>query len=884
MSWFQRLFSRRRFRSELSEEIRAHLDEMTEELVASGLPPDEARAAARRQFGNLSLIEEDSRRVWRWPRIEDFLIDVRYGLRMLLKNPGFTVVAVLTLALGIGANTAIFSAIEAVLLRPLPFPASEQLVRVVSVRSRDNAPDNVSYPDFADWRTRSHSFSQMAAYHTDSFTLTGQGEALHIQGAVVSAELFSVLDVKPYLGRAFLPQEDQPGTVSGEFVVILSHALWREHFRADPNIIGRTVNLDDRSFTVVGVMPAGFQFPIQNEAIEFWTTVAVDFLALPGQPSMAAQRGAHYFDVIARLNPSVSAPQAQADLSTIVAGLNEQYPENAPRTVQVVPELDQLVGHVRPALLILLGAVGCVLLIACGNVGNLLLSRGASREKEMAVRRALGAGRWRLIRQLLTESVMLALAGGALGIALARWGVPPLIAAVPEDVPRTAGIHVDGRVLLFTGIVSLLTGIVFGLGPALQNSRFGFGESLKEGARSVTEGARRVRLRNALVVADVALAAVLLVGAGLLLKSLLRLEAVDLGYKPQGVLTFKIDLPFARYPVKDQAVFFERALARLNQLPGVRSVSAVLPLPLDGDEIDTLFAVDGQPTSHADEPRTNYSWVEPGYFQTVGIPLRQGRDFSVRDSLESTPVVIINETLARLYFPGRDPLGKRIQPGVGNGYPSPPMRQIVGVVRDIRQNGLTVQPGPQVYVPRAQSPLGSMIVVLNTKVAPSSVAEIARQEVASVDKDVPIYAVRTFDHYFSKSVGEPHFLSTLLAIFAALALVLATIGLYGVISYSTAQRTHEIGVRMALGARRHDVLVLVLRQGLRLALIGVAIGILGSLGVTRLLSSLLYGVHPSDLSTFALVSLGLMFVALLACYIPARRATRVDPMVALRYE
>jgi putative ABC transport system permease protein len=808
--------------------------------------------------------------------------DIRYGLRVLAKAPGFTLIAVLTLALGIGANTAIFSVVSAVLLRSLPFPLPEELVRVVSVRARGNAPDSASYPDFTDWRAQNHSFSQMAAYRTESFTLTGQGEPAHIKGAVVSAELFPLLRVQPLLGRTFLPEEDTPGAGTG--AVILSHGLWRQLFGADPGIVGRTIDLNNRSFTVVGVMPAGFEFPIQSGQIDFWTTIAVDLVEMPGEKPMAAQRGAHYLDVIGRLKPGVSPPQAQAELATIVSNLNKQYTDNAPRKIWVVPELRQLVSGVRPALLILLGAVGCVLLIACANVGNLLLSRGATRQREMAVRGALGASRWRMIRQLLTESMMLALAGGALGVTLALWGIPPLVRLVPEDVPRIADIHLNAPVLLFTLALSLLTGILFGVAPALRLSRAGFFESLKESGRGASEGLHGSRLRSVLVVCDVALAAILLVGAGLLIKSFLRLERVDPGYDPHRVLTFKVDLPDSTYTKERQAAFYQQALARLNQLPGVRSASAVLPLPLDGDEIDTVLQFAGQPVDNANPVRTGYSWVEPGYFGTVGIGLREGRDFNDRDNLFTSPVVIVNETIAKRYFPGQDPIGKRIRPHIGNGYPTPPMREIVGVVGDVKQTDLTTETGPQVYVPRSQSPFVGMIFVVRTEVAPLSILSAARKEISEIDKDLPIYDVKTLEQYFAQSVGQPQFFTTLLGIFAALALLLAAVGLYGVISQSAVQRTHEIGVRMALGANKREVLTLVVGQGFKLTLIGVAIGVSGALALTRLLSTLLYDVQPTDPVTFVLVSLLLVLVALLACYIPARRATRVDPMVALRYE
>ena len=810
--------------------------------------------------------------------------DLKYGLRQLGRNPGFAAVAVLTLALGIGANTAIFSVVNAVILRPLPFFSPGQLVAIESHHLRASSPSSASYPDFADWRERNHVFAGMAAYHTDSFTLTGHGDAAHIPGAIVSAGLFSLLGVPPEMGRGFLPGEDKPSAANGGFTVVLSHRLWQDRFGSDPAIVGRPITLDNRNFTVVGVMPAGFKFPITAEPVDFWTTMAVEMLASPGQPSMAEQRGAHYLDVIARLNPNVSIGQAQAEMSAIVSVMNREHPENTPRGVSIVPEIDQAVGRVRPALLILLAAVGCVLLIACANVANLLLARGTSRRKEMAVRGALGAGRSRIIRQLLTESLMLASLGGGLGTLLAFWGVPALVHFVPPAIPRLSTISLSGPVLLFTAVVSLLTGILFGLVPAVQISRPGLVESLKEGGRGPSQAVQRSRVRSSLIVSAVAVAAVLLVGAGLLMQSLLRLEQVDPGFDPHRVLTFKVDLPYMRYSGARQTGFFEQAIQRLSHLPGVRSASAVLPLPLSGDEVAANFDVEGHPTSKAERPRTNYSWVEPDYFRTAGIPLLKGRDFTLQDTLKTAPVVIINESLARRFFPGEDPIGKRIKPGIGNGYSAPPMREIVGVAGDVRQNGLSAQSSPAVYVPLAQSPLGSMNLVLRTEVDPLSVAGAVRKEMSAMDKDLPFYGVQTFSTYVAQSFVVPQFLSLLLGIFAALALALASVGLYGVVSYSAAQRTHEIGVRMALGAEKRDVLRMVVGQGLELALIGVGIGIAWAFALTRFLSSLLYGVKSTDPLTFVAVSLILIAVALAACYIPARRAAKVDPMVALRYE
>jgi putative ABC transport system permease protein len=812
--------------------------------------------------------------------------DVRYGSRMLAKNPGFTAVAILTLALGIGANTAIFSVVNAVLLRPLPFAAPDRLVRVVSVRMPANAPDNASYPDFLDWRARNHVFESMAVFRTGDFTLTRQGDAVQLAGAAVSADLFRLLGVRPSSGRAFLPEEDKPGAADGGDAVILSHRLWQERFGTDRNVVGRTIDLDNKNFTVVGVMPAGFQFPIQAEPIDLWTTVAVDIGGPHGGKGMADQRGAHYLDVIARLKPNVSVGEADAEMNTIFSALGKQYPnDSAHRGARIVPERDHLVGDVRPALLVLLGAVGCVLLIACANVANLMLARATTRQKEVAVRSALGASRGRVFRQLLTESVVLSVLGSAAGLLLAVWGTNLLLRLIPEDVPRLSEVHLDGQVLAFTVVLSLLTGLLFGLAPAVQASKTTLTESLKEGGRGSTEGLHRNRVRSILVVTEVAVALVLLVGAGLLAQSFLRLERVDPGFDPHHVLTFALSLPDTRYSGARQVDFFQQVVAHVGRLPGVRSASAGGPLPLSRDEIDTRFDIEGQSVPESERPRTGYTWVEPGYFRTLGIPLHRGRDFTASDNLKATPVVIINEALARRFFPNEDPVGKRIEPGIGNGYPKgPPMREIVAVVGDIKQNSLEGDSSPNVYVPLRQSPLDFMTFIVSTEVAPESIVGAVRNQIQEMDKDLPMVNVKTLDQYLSQSVAQPQFNMLLVGLFAALALLLAAVGLYGVISYTVRQRRHEIGIRMALGAERRDVLRLVVGQAFVLTLIGVGIGLALALAATRFLASLLYGVRPTDPVTFFGVALLLGGVALFASYIPARRATKVDPMVALRYE
>jgi putative ABC transport system permease protein len=804
--------------------------------------------------------------------------DLRFGLRMLAKNPGFTAVAVLTLALGIGGTTAIFSVVNAVVLRPLPYSHPERLMSILSAPLTAGVGHSASYPDFLDWRTRNHVFDKMAVFRSENFTLIGAGGAQHLSGAVVSADLFSLLDVAPILGRSFLPEDDK----SGADAVILSYGFWQREFGSDQSVVGRSIDLDGRAYTVVGVVPPGFQFPIQPEPVDLWTTIAVDIK--PDANGIATWRGAHYLDVIARLRPRVSIAQAQAEMSGIVSVMNEEHPENGPRSVGVVPLLNVLVGPARYALLILLGAVGCVLLIACANVASLLLAKAATRQQEMSIRAALGASRGRVIRQILTESTLLSSIGGVVGLLLGLRGVDILIRIVPVDIPRLAQVELDGRVLGFTAVVSFLTGLVFGLAPATIGFRSDLAESLKESGRGPSEGKHRARAHGALVVGEVALALVLLVGAGLLLRSFLSLQHVDPGFNADHVLTVRMNSP-ETYSLEQQLELFDQIVERVRSLPGVRSASGVFGLPFSEDEAKTVLDIEGRPRAKAERRVTSYLAVAPDYLRTLGIPLLRGRDFNERDNLKATPVAIINETFARRFFPGEDPIGRRISPGISNGYGDKyPLREIVGVIGDVKLHSLATVSEPQCYVPLAQSPLGLMSLVVRTDGDPLRLVPAVRSSVAAADKNVSPYNIKTLVQLLSQSVARPRFITLLLGTFAALAVVLAAVGLYGLISYSVAQRTHEIGLRMALGAQRADMLRLVIGQGLKLALIGVGIGIVGAIGLTRLLSGLLYGVKPTDPLTFVAVPLLLTFVTLLACYIPARRATKVDPMVALRYE
>jgi putative ABC transport system permease protein len=805
--------------------------------------------------------------MWGWSWLEHLVQDIRYGLRTLAKNPGFTAVAILTLALGIGANTGIFSVINAVLLRPLPFPHADRLVQIWETdRRRGLDRGVVSAYNFRDWQSQSQDFAAMAAYGYDHFSLSGGESPIGLRGLRVSADYFRVFGGRPQLGRDFLPNEDQPGA---GYVAVISYAAWENYFGRDPRIVGKRITLDGESYTVIGVMPSDFGLP--GSRIEIWITPAFDLKKL--------SRGHGGLFAVGWLKPGITLAAAQSEADTIALRLAQQYPDtNRSSGILLVPLQEEIVGNTRPALLVLWGAVGFVLLIACANVSSLLLARGVARRKEFAVRSALGAGRARLVTQLLVESLLLAVAGGLLGLAFAHWGISAIVRRAA--VPRAQGVALDAHVLGFTSLLTLLTGIFFGLAPAFASSSTDLNSALGKADSSIDAGVRGVWLRRGLAAGEVALSLVLLASAGLLIKSLWLLGRVNPGFNAMNVLGVRLSLPESKYPTGlERAEAFKGVIEHLAVVPGVESVAGVNDLPFSGSRTSSSFDIEGVPPGSRDEARqADRRDISPGYFKAMGIPLLKGRWFNDGDNADAPLVAIINEDLARKYWPVRDPMGQRLKIYDKDW-------EIVGVVGNVKLLDLTQENTPEIYLPYTQS--GSppwMFFAVRSRVEVGSVIASVRNAVREVVPDEPLYDVRTMEERLAASTAPRRLNAWLLGIFAALALVLSAVGTYGVIAYSVAQRTREFGIRMALGAERGDVVRLVLGQGFGLTLLGVGTGLAGAAGLTRYLSSLLYGVRPNDALTFATVGVLLTAVALLACYIPARRATKVDPMVALRYE
>ena len=868
---------------EIAEEMQFHIDMRTEENIRRGMSPEEARKDAEVRLGNSTRLKEQGYDVrgGRW--LESFWQDFRYGARVLQKNPLSTLIVILTLALGIGANTAIFSVINAVLLRPLPFTEPERLVTLWNVNPKaggDGFP--VSYPDFYDWRAQQHSFERLAAFHQRSLTLTGAGEAARLNGATVTADLFPLLGITPQLGRSFTSDEEK----AGNDAVILSDGLWHRRFNGDSGIIGRVISIDGRGHTIVGVMPAGFDFPLDAEPVELWTCTALDDEEAGGW--MTRTRDHHCLEILGRLRPSVTLRAAQADLERITAALEAQYPGiNSGLGVLAVPYFKRVVGYVSRVLLLLFGAVACILLIACSNASNLLLAQAAGRQREMMVRSVLGAGRRRLIQQMLTESVLLSLLGGAGGVLLAFGGTKMLLRFIPEGLPRIGESTIDLRVLSFSLLVMVLTGVLFGLAPALQGAKANLVSGLKEGGRGGTESRRARRLRDALVMAQVMMTFVLLISAGLLLTSFRHLLEVKPGFDAQHLLSFHVSLPWTKYREFDRIEsFYQQLTARVAALPDVTSVSATSALPFSGESGAVGVAVEGEPTDpHDPFPYiSEFRIVRSGYFRTLGVEILQGRDFDARDTLRGKQVVIVNESFARQHFSNQNPLGRRIKVTVGIDERGSLWREIIGVVKDVKSADLSQASSAECYIAHSQIPFGTLTLVVRTKVEPHSLINGVRREAQALDPDVPIYAVHTMEEYLSASMARPRFNTVLLSLFAGTALLLTAIGLYGVLAWSVVQRTPELGIRLALGAPTRSVLRLVIGQGMRPVLLGLAAGLLAALPLTRLVESYLFGVRAHDPATFGVIAGLLTLVGLLACYLPAQRAAKVDPMVVLRYE
>ena len=861
------LMHRRQFDADLEEEVRLHLELRQEEQFESGMTPNEARAAARRRFGNAMYLKEESRIAWGWEWFENLAQDVRYGFRMLRKSPGFMAVAILTLALGIGANTAIFSVINGVLLSPLPYRNPKQLVVI---------KEHDSLPNVMDIQRQTRAFSQGGGINVDRMDYTGGTEPVQVRVGFIDAGFLETLGVQPMLGRIISSGEDVRG---GPRLAMVSNHFWQNYLGSDPHAVGNTIQLGGNSYTVIGVMPASFAPPAEHADVFVSLSVS--------DPGAGAERDLHFMHTYWRLKAGVTLAQAQADMAAIDRRLAEQYPaEEKERKSQLVPLHEWLVGDVRSALLVLFGAVGLVLLIACANFASLLMMRAVAGRQELVIRAALGAGRGRLIRKTLTESTLLSVFGGAAGLLFAKWGTSMLLALRPEELARLSGIHMDTRVLLFVLVVSVMTGIVFGMAPVWIAARADVAGALKESARSTTASTMGHSIRKILVISELAVALVLLVGAGLLIKGFSRLRSMNPGFNSANVMTMYLQLPETRYgEIPKQTQFRRELLTRLDTVPGVQ-VAMVSDIPLGGNYVGHRLVIDGRPpVAVGGEPLVQTLSVMGDYFHVMQIPLRAGREFTPLDREGQPLVAILNEEIVREFFPHEDPIGVRIW-WAGDVGP-PRWMTVIGVVGDVKHSGLNQPADPAVYEPFSQSDerwRRFMTLVIRARDAsPGLVAEV-KEQIWSLDSQIPVSDVHAMDELIAVSLAQQRFNMLLLGLFAALALILAAVGIYGAMAYAVNQRTHEIGIRTALGAQRRDVLRLVMRDGAKIAFFGIASGIAGALALTRLMASLLFEVKPTDPATFAGVALLLALVALAACYIPARRAMRVDPMVALRYE
>lgn len=879
MKRFAGWFGRKRMLDDLSEEIRQHIEEKTEALVSGGMSRHEAEAAARREFGNRIAIEERGRDIWNRPILDALGGDLKFALRQLRKSYGFSLTAILTLALGIGTTTAMFSLVNAVLLRPLPFPQQD---RLMWLNQQDHSlpgvvPESLSYPDYFDWRAGNRTFTGIASYASGMAVFESDGAAQRLDSVTVSSNLFRVLGVAPMIGRDFRPEDEKPGNRT----VMLSYSLWESAFGSARDLPGKTIRLDGREYTVAGVMPPGFQFPVGGTPPALWVSLAQD---AEGNSPATGQRGFDCLDAIGRLRPGVTVAQAKADLSWIAANLARQYPSDNKRysSALVVPQLEHLTGDVTPALRLLFGAVALVLLIACSNVAGLMLARGSRRSAEFALRTSIGASRGAIVRQLLVESVVLSICGGMAGVGLAYGLLRAMVRLVPVDIPRVASASIDVATLGFVLLVSIATGLLFGALPAWRMSQSRPAQAMRDGSRGVL-GARRKRfVQSALVVVQTAVGLILLVSSGLLIRSFARIVSVDPGFDPRHVLTARLAASFDKMDREQHIEFYRRLLARISALPGVQSASAGWPLPMTDSNARISFTIEGVPMAKGDEPNETTNVVLPGYFETMRTPLLDGRTFQDRDQTKSLPVIIVNQAFARKYFPGTSALGRRIQVSLGDGVVQHVMREVVGVVGDVKRAGLTAAPEPQYYLPYSQAVVTNPYLTIRAKGDPVALEGALREAVRDVDKHVPLYRVSKLEDYLAKSAAAPRFQTLLLSAFAGIALLLAGVGLYGLLSYMVVERTLEIGLRMALGAKRADVLRIVVRQGLLLTLAGLGIGLACSALMTRLLAGLLYDIQPSDALTYAATTTTLFVVGLAASSIPAWRAAQLEPLKALR--
>jgi putative ABC transport system permease protein len=855
---------------ELDEELRCHLERQIEQNLRLGMNPEEARYAAQRRFGGIEQAKERSRDALGLRWLEELWQDLRYGARLLFKNPGFTLIVVSTLAFGIGANTAIFSIVNAILLQPLPYKNSDRLVWLYGVQPQLNRA-NHSPADFLDYQTQNRSFEQMAAFRNLSFTLTDDGQPERVDGRIVSTNYFSLLGMEPILGRNFTQKD---GEAKDGRVVLLSYNFWQRRFNGNPKTIGRTITLNGESVTVIGVMSGGFK----EDETNLWLSprLLIPDFATGSRQDLIPVRTNNYLRVIARLKPGVTLPQAQADLDTITAQLQKQYPQtNAFRKVQIVPLLDRVVGDLRPTLLILFGAVCLVLLVACANVANLMLVRATTRQKEIAIRTAMGASRQRILRQLLTESIMLASLSGICGWLLAGRAIDLIVSFSPANTPRLSEIRLDSQVFIFTLAVSLLTSLIFGLVPSMTASKFSLTGMLKEGGRGVVTGSSGHRARRALVIAEVALAFVVIIGAGLLLRSFVRLQSVNPGFDPNNLTTLLVWMSEKKYlEAATSRDFIGKLTDRLAKVPGVESVAIASDLPILGTS-QTSFEIDGRPPL-GEKIQIGRQVVGQGYFRAMRIPILRGREFTEYDHEKAPQVTVINETAAQTLWPGEDPIGKRIRLFRQD------WAEVIGVVGDVRHYGLQEPSYMHAYLSNLQYPWPVLRVALRSKLSQADLIPSVQREVQAIDPNQPISNIVAMSEILADSLGTRRLAMSLFSLFAVVALLLSALGLYGVMTYSVSQRTHEIGIRMALGARAGNVIKLVVREGMTLTLIGVALGLITSFTITRLMRTMLYQVSATDPLTFIIVPLLIVIVALLACWIPARRATNIDPMVALR--